>query len=75
MGNSILGRNIPEIDAYLSHKDFRGKSQSVGRSKKGGIKGSIRIYLQKLLDRSPALRKGVTRIYDGLFSLLYEERR
>lgn len=75
MGNSILGRNIPEIEAYLSHKDFQGKPQNPSAPKPGGFKGSMRIYLQKLLDRSPALRKGVTRIYDGLFSLLYEERR
>lgn len=50
-------------------------SVEMANSSQRGWKQSARSFLQKQIDRSPGLRRGVARIYDSLFSLLYEERR
>lgn len=79
MGNTVLDRAIPEIDAVLEKLSVHQPSQPVMRRANvdlhpRGIKNNLRAQLQRGLDRSPRLRRMVTRLYDNLFSLLYEER-
>ncbi len=80
MGNTVLGRAIPEIDAYLNQASMG--SPSVGRSPASppggapsGTKKRFFAWLQMQVDRSPGLRRRLVRVYDSLFGLLFEERR
>ncbi len=40
-----------------------------------GWKQRLRARLQHQIDHSPGLRRQLSRLYDSLFSLLYEERQ
>jgi GT2 family glycosyltransferase len=73
MGNTLTGRNVPEIERLLAAAQV-GKTSplpvmpaSLPRKKR--LKGSIKT----LLNRSPAIKRAIVRLYDGLFGLLYEE--
>lgn len=86
LGNTIQGLNIPEIER-LSVSGYKGGdralpkgqaaaqySQPKQRPNSGNWKKSTLATLQRSIDRSPRLRRTATRLYDWLFSLLYEER-
>ncbi len=81
MGNTVLGRGIPEIETILeqSTKVQDPKSIILQRQRLAprpvSFKSTMRSTLQHWLDRSPRIRRVVTRLYDNLFSLLYEERQ
>ncbi len=78
LGNAILDLDIPEVENYLSANLQTGQIQAPGfrtHPGPGGWKKNTQAALQRLIDRSPRLRRTFTRVYDWLFSLLYEERR
>jgi hypothetical protein len=75
MGNTIRGRAIPEIDAYLSQVSAVRLPASQSAAPSTGTKKRLFAWLQKQVDRSPGLRRRLVRVYDGLFGLLFEERR
>jgi hypothetical protein len=75
MGNTILGRAIPEIDAYLTRVSTASRPDHPPVMLPTGAKKRLFAWLQKLVDRSPGLRRRLVRVYDGLFGLLFEERR
>jgi hypothetical protein len=81
MGNTVIDSQSDEIEHYLQSAVLLQAgsrfppSVEMTNSTQGGWKQSARSFLQKQIDRSPGLRRGVARIYDGLFSLLYEERQ
>jgi hypothetical protein len=79
MGNRILGYDIPEIRDILSRINrsaYLNTNQLINQhTHKLTWKQKSRRSLQSWLDRSPGLRRSVTRLYDNLFSLLYEERK
>jgi hypothetical protein len=76
MGNSILGREIAEIERLVSAD--AGVRQAVqsrdgARPERSGLKQSLKASLRALVRRSPALKRATERAYGGLFSVLYEE--
>jgi hypothetical protein len=86
LGNTIQGQKILEIER-LSVSGYKGGdgelpkvqaaaqySQPKQRSTSISWKKSTLAALQRSIDRSPRLRRTATRLYDWLFSLLYEER-
>jgi hypothetical protein len=91
MGNTLRGSDknhpleIPEISAVLEHinseSQFRKpayqqtKKPTNQKTNELTRKEQSRLFLQRWLDRSPGLRRSATRLYDNLFSLLYEERK
>lgn len=73
MGNTLTGRNVPEIERLLAaaRPDNRSSlpTSPATLPRKKRLKGS----LKALLNRSPSMKRAVIRLYDGLFGLLYEE--
>jgi len=73
MGNTLTGRNVPEIERLLAaaRPDNRSSlpTSPATLPRKKRLKGS----LKALLNRSPSMKRAVVRLYDGLFGLLYEE--
>jgi hypothetical protein len=84
MGNTVIGRGITELEVVMQQTGISGIDPVQGRYRTPdtrhrtpdtrGLKNLVRSKLQHWLDRSPRLRRLLTRMYDNLFSLLYEER-
>lgn len=72
MGNTLSGMNLPEIERLMAAGSVNA---TVAGDPKSGAppKKRLKTALRSLLDRSPALRRSVIRLYDGLFGVLYEE--
>jgi hypothetical protein len=81
LGNTVLDSQSSEIRQHLQQGSLPalGPSQALPNqhppTQQEGWKHTARRYMQKQIDRFPTLRRGAARIYDGLFSLLYEERQ
>jgi hypothetical protein len=74
MGNSILGRNIPEIDAILAQQKTGKRTLPSPAQISGGQKHDLKISLRRTINRFPLLRRLIERAYNEIFSILYEER-
>jgi hypothetical protein len=72
MGNTISGRNLSEIERLRSSAGIQmaetGRPAGTANQRK-----RVKTFFKSVLARSPGLKRAVTRIYDGLFGLLYEE--
>jgi hypothetical protein len=72
IGNTISGRNVPEIERLMAGNRSDKISPAAASMSPRQIK-PLKSSLHSLLKRSPGLRRAATRLYDGLFGLLYEE--
>jgi hypothetical protein len=73
MGNTLSGRNVPEIERLMAAAPGDEKSSLLATPAGLPRKKRLKSSLKTLLNRSPALKRAAVRLYDGLFGLLYEE--
>ena len=72
IGNTISGMNVPEVERLMASVKPGASGPSSPSSLHEARKKPLKEFLQSLLRRSPGLRRAATRLYDGLFGLLYE---
>jgi hypothetical protein len=73
IGNTLSGRNLPEIEGLLAAAGGPDAVQALPKSALVGQNKPLKSSLKALLNRSPRLKRTATRLYDGLFGVLYEE--
>jgi hypothetical protein len=72
IGNTLSGRNSPEIEGLMAAAGDPKAPQVSPKSALPSRNKPLKSSLKALLNRSPRLKRATTRLYDGLFGLLYE---
>jgi hypothetical protein len=73
IGNTLSGRNLPEIEQLMAEAGDQRAAQVSPKPVHTNRKKPLKSSLKAVLNRSPRLKRTATRLYDGLFGLLYDE--